>query len=352
MHILIERFLNFQTDLKNTTKSFYKRVLNIFAKYHGFKPQISREDIISFINSDYFNDLEISSQNRYKTVLKKFGEFSGINVDFIKKKREIKKELNKEDLLTPGEIQEILDKMSRNIDKCLFMILLEGKIRIGEAASLRICDFVDKGTHYNMYIRKSKSAQRTIPLVSSVPYIIQYLNNHPLKNDSEAPFFVRKYGGSIKEYSISGLRQIITRNAKYLPKRIYPHLLRHTGLTNSAKFLSDSLLMEIAGWRTRGMVSRYVHLASDDLEDKILELHGIKTENKKETIKIIENRTCPRCSFVNPGTNKFCSRCGSALDLITVLKAEENIQVGEKALSKEELFELFSDWLKGEMDKK
>ena len=348
MQLLIEQFLNFQTDIKDTTKANYQRILNIFAKFHHFRSEISETDILSFINSEYFRGLEISSQNRYKTVLKKFTEFLGLNAEFIRKKKEIQKELNKEQLLTPGEVQGILDRMSRNLDKCLFMVLLEGKIRIGEAQMLQIRDFTDKGTHYNMYIRKSKTAQRTIPLVSAVPYIVQYLNNHPLKHDPSAPFFVRKYDGQIKEYTISGLRQIITRNADSIPKRIYPHLLRHTGLTNSAKFLSDSLLMELAGWRTRGMVSRYVHLASDDLEDKVLELHGIIPEKEKGTIRVVENKECPRCQFINPGVNMFCSRCGSALELETVLKAEENIRAGEKALSKEELFELFVKWLKKE----
>lgn len=345
---MIEQFLNVQTGIKNTSKSNYKRVLHSIMRFFPKTGEISPDIILKYLNSEQFNTLEISSQNRYKTVLKKFCDFLGLDSTCIRKKKEIIKKLNKENLLTPQEVTNVLEGMTRNIDKCLFMVLLEGKIRIGEAVKLQICDFADKGTHYIMYIRSSKTAQRSIPLVSAVPYIVQYLNNHPLKHDPKAPFFVRKYNGQVKEYSISGLRQVITRNANLVPKRLYPHLLRHTGLTNSAKFLSDSLLMELAGWRTRSMVSRYVHLASDDLEDKMLELHGITQEKEKGSIRLVENKECPRCQFINPGTHIFCSRCGSALELETVLKAENDLQIGEKALSKEELFELFVKWLKKE----
>ena len=348
MDHMIEQFLNVQTGIKNTTRSNYTRVLHSIMKFFPKTGEISTDIILKYLNSEQFNSLEISSQNRYKTILKKFCEFLGLDSTCIRKKKEIIKKLNKENLLTPGEVKKILEGMTRNLDKCLFMVLLEGKIRIGEAVKLQICDFADKGTHYIMYIRSSKTAQRSIPLVSAVPYIVQYLNNHPLKTDPKAPFFVRKYNGQIKEYSDSGLRQMITRNANLVPKRLYPHLLRHTGLTNSAKFLSDSLLMELAGWRTRSMVSRYVHLASDDLEDKVLELHGIRQEKEQGSIRVVENKECPRCQFINPGVNMFCSRCGSALDIKTVLKAEEVVNLGEKELSREELFTSFIKWLKKE----
>jgi hypothetical protein len=67
------------------------------------------------------------------------------------------------------------------------------------------------------------------------------------------------------------------------------------------------------------MVKVYIHLADQDVERAILEMHGIKPAEDKD-IKVIQ---CPRCSFVNPGGSKFCSRCGLPLTEEAVKEIEE-----------------------------
>lgn len=342
-----EQFLSLETHLKETSKQNYKRILTKIHKELPNKNDFSKSNIITYLNSESFLKLEISSQNRYKTALKKYLSFLDQDHSFIQKTKEIQKSLSKEALLTSQEINTILNHMKRDLDKCLFMILLEGKIRIGEASTLKIKHFANKETHYNLYIEQSKSAQRTIPLVVSVPYIIQYLNNHPSKTDPESYFFVREYAGRIAGYSISGLRQIIIRNSRHIPKRVYPHLLRHTGLTNSAKYLSDSLLMQIAGWSTRTMIDKYVHLASDDLENKVLELHGIIPRSENENIETsITTKECQRCQLKNPGTNLLCSRCGSILDINFITKIQNKLSLEIGNFSIEEIINLFTKFVK------
>ncbi len=102
------------------------------------------------------------------------------------------------------------------------------------------------------------------------------------------------------------------------------------------------------GWKTRGMIDRYAHLTDSDLEDKILQLHGIIPQKTEENgISLIKNITCLRCQFKNPGHNKFCSRCGSILDIKNLNKFEAAYQKIKN--NKEEFFELFEEFLQDKL---
>lgn len=77
------------------------------------------------------------------------------------------------------------------------------------------------------------------------------------------------------------------------------------------------------------MTSRYVHFSARDLEDAILELHGLKTATKDTGITKIEN--CPRCGNKNPIGKVRCASCGIVLDKETALKLEDANQQSEES---------------------
>ena len=69
------------------------------------------------------------------------------------------------------------------------------------------------------------------------------------------------------------------------------------------------------------MLSEYSHLVSKDVNDMMLEMHGIKTpENAQPEPKI---RQCPRCQDINPKDHLFCKKCGGVLDVKTALDLDE-----------------------------
>lgn len=143
--------------------------------------------------------------------------------------------------------------------------------------------------------------------MSSVPSIIEWLNQHPDRDNPKSYLFSHKRNGKVIPYSVRGLQQIISRNNN-LTKKLHPHLFRHTAATNDYGKLSEKEMMMKYGWKTRGMIDRYAHLTDSDLENKILQLNGIiPTDPDENGISLIENITYPRCTFKNPGHNKFCS---------------------------------------------
>ena len=340
----INVFLLHQTSLKESSKETYRNKLLRFFNGSDNLIQINKNDILTVFESKWFKTLENTTQNLYKTVLRAFLKHFKLEYEYIKSIKIDRDFVRIEDMPTKEEINALLNNMPRAMDRCLVMVFLEG-LRLNEARNVRIRDVVDKKTHMIIYITVSKSKKRPVPVINSVPFIIEWLNQHPDRKNPEAFLFAHKRNEQILQYSQRGLQQIIGRNNN-LSKRIYPHLFRHTAATNDYSNLSEKLMMKKYGWKTRDMIDRYAHLKDSSLEESILELHGIIPERKKEeTIKFVENKNCPRCKLQNPSSNLFCSRCGCALDIKTVIEHENKALELESLIEKSDFKKYIDDLL-------
>ncbi|MEM2913837.1 MAG: hypothetical protein QXH91_00340 [Candidatus Bathyarchaeia archaeon] len=69
------------------------------------------------------------------------------------------------------------------------------------------------------------------------------------------------------------------------------------------------------------MARRYVHFSARDLEEAVLELHGLKQPDKRNTLlRLVE---CPRCRRKNQPDSVRCSYCVLILDMETAIKMDE-----------------------------
>jgi len=345
----IDHYLLTQTALKESTKRNYRYKLLNFAKFLDYKNDFDINDVLLFLNSKSFKEVKVSTQNFYKNILRKFLEYLGMDTSTIKNVRDDYEFVRKEDLLTKKEFERYLNNINRVDYRCMVMIFYEGGPRINEIRNVKLKDIVDKKTHYVIHISVSKSKKRPIYLIESAPFLINWLNQHPDKDNPEQFLFCHYRHGNLVRYSLEGIQCYLRRNNP-LSKRVYPHLLRHSAVTNNYGILNEKQLMLKFGWKTRSMIDKYAHLSySEDLESKILELHGILPKNKSEkTLKTIDNKKCPRCAFMNPYTNRFCSRCGSALDILVTF---ESLQDAEN-LENFNLESYIKEIIKKEIDKK
>ena len=183
-----------------------------------------------------------------------------------------------------------------------------------------------------------KTGMRKIRLFimpSSTKYLKDFLNNHPFKNYENAPLFYSRDGrvffnvlkksqekivnqSDFEKIRLTrpGLEQVITRLCKIAGlSNITPHQIRHNSCTMSAKKGFNEMEMRIRyGWsKTSKMPSRYTHLASRDLDDKIKVITGFKEPEEPEISKLA-SILCWNCQEENVPTNKFCSKCGSNLN--------------------------------------
>jgi len=164
------------------------------------------------------------------------------------------------------------------------------------------------------------------------PHITEWLNHHPLKNDPEAPLWVIRNKNVFTKMNYNALRMMLERVVKKtgIQKRVYPHLFRHSRVTHLLrnKQINEAQAKVFFGWSPEsGMLSEYDHLVSGDVNDTILQMHGIfvKKDEIKQSIK-----SCPRCGKINADDAINCMNCSSLLDVKVAIKHdEEQKQVDE-----------------------
>ena len=229
-----------------------------------------------------------------------------------------------ENLLTPEDFTSIIKATTNKRDKAMIYVLFEAALRPGELLTMQLSSITFK-EEYCLIAANGKTGIKRIPLVTSSKPLIDWLEDHPNRSIPDAPLWCsldHKRQG--KRLSYKHFREIIKRLAKNagITKNIWPYLYRHSSLTSMAKVFTESRLEQFAGW-TYGskMTRRYVHFSARDLEDAILELHGLKTTtNNTNLAKLLP---CPRCSAQNPLGTVRCTTCGIILDKETALKFEE-----------------------------
>jgi hypothetical protein len=140
---------------------------------------------------------------------------------------------------------------------------------------------------------------------------LEWLEEHPFRDEPDAPLWCSLASNSEgKRLSYVHFRGIIKRLAckAGIKKDVWPYLYRHTSLTAMAKVFTEARLEQFAGW-TYGskMTRRYVHFSARDLEDAVLELHGLKTASKD--LGIVKLIDCPRCGSKNAVGKVRCTPC-------------------------------------------
>jgi site-specific recombinase XerD len=106
-------------------------------------------------------------------------------------------------------------------------------------------------------------------------------------------------------------------------KRVNPHSFRHARATHLAGMLTESQMKQYLGW-TQGskMAAVYVHLSGRDVDNKILEIHGLKKPEEEEKARQMGPKICPACEKANEFEARICCRCGRALDIKTAIEEE------------------------------
>jgi integrase/recombinase XerD len=111
-----------------------------------------------------------------------------------------------------------------------------------EILDLRIKDIVFKTVNKYQYAEvlvNGKTGSRPIPLIQSIPYIKEWLSNHPSRNNQNSPIFVglgRRSRG--QRLTVSGLYQIY----KNYKEEFFPKLLEDKTVPNEDKEKINELL--------------------------------------------------------------------------------------------------------------
>jgi integrase len=261
----------------------------------------------------------------YKKLIRKFFKWmnKGDLVEWIKISRKDSRKLP-EDMLSEEEIEKMINACEHPRDKAMIACLYESGTRISELGDIKI-----KHVKFDQYgavlIVDGKTGMRRVRIIFSSPYLATWLENHPFRDNPEA--FVWVGIGTVGRnvpLQYGAIRMHLKRIAEKagIKKRIHPHLFRHSRSTHLAKHLTEAQMKQYLGWvQGSSMAAIYVHLSGRDVDDALLKMHGIVTDEKKDIQ--MSPKKCTRCNVMNSPTTKFCSKCGLALDIKAALEIEE-----------------------------
>ncbi|MCZ7608520.1 MAG: site-specific integrase [Planctomycetota bacterium] len=251
------------------------------------------------------------------------------------------------DLVTPQEVELLIETAQSARDKAFVSTLYESGARVGEIGTLRVRDVVFEkvGCRLNLW---GKTGARPVLVVNSTHYLAAWLAVHPDRRNRDAPLWVNTgnthRGEQMNYANIRKLLYLLFKRAG-IRKRSKAHNFRHACASHLAPHLTEAMMNHRFGWvQASRMPAVYVHLNGKDVDGQILRLHGIDA-GKDGGTAAPQARSCARCEYVNPASFQFCGRCGGALDVKAALEAEEHqkVVVGKRAASDAVLNELLQD---------
>lgn len=262
--------------------------------------------------------------------------------------------LSREDLPTKQEVQKLLDACADSPrDKALLAVHNEAGTRIGEILTMKI-KHVQLDQYGANLLVDGKTGARKIRIVLSVPYLTKWINMHPFKEDPEAPLwiYINKNNSFGKPMTYAGFNNILRKRVKQagLTKRIHSHIFRHKEITEMASKLTEAESRMRHGWgRSSPMPARYTHLNQEDLDNKILQIKGVK---KDEVVEEVELKECVYCKVKHAIDTKYCEICSRPLDVIESMRMEQEQEDRTKLLVMEMLRQEHSNKSKANVNKK
>jgi site-specific recombinase XerD len=235
-----------------------------------------------------------------------------------------------QDLLTDREIAALLracedasNPLEVKRNRALITAMYESGCRVSEIVNLKNKDVVRTDYGFRITV-EGKTGRRTIPLIESAPYLLEWAEVHPRGDDPEAPLFpsldFNHYGKKLNRRSVYDIIRELAKKAG-IKKRVYPHLLRHTRATELTNYVNEAYLRQILGWsKTSDTPSFYLHLSGRDVEREILRIHGLVPP--QELKPILSKRKCPMCEHENDPHRLYCEACGAPLKAGAVVLKE------------------------------
>ena len=301
----------FDKDLETATKEDIEGIVAEINTKESFSP-----------TTKY--DCKVMLKRFYK-LLKGNDEEYPEEVKWIKNriKQTEKKIINDGELITPEDVDKMIEVAEYSRDKAFISLLYESGCRIGEVGCMAIgnVNFDKYGTVINV---TGKTGSRKIRVVSSTPHLKTWLNVHPFKNRKDKPLWIN-FGARNhnKAMVYAGLRKVLISLSKKagIDKRCNPHIFRHSRATYMANHLTEFQMNQYFGWiQGSDMPSTYVHLSGKEIDKAVLQMNGMhKKREEKEEAKV---RVCPRCDSINDNNDIYCSKCSFILDEKEAVKIE------------------------------
>jgi integrase len=347
-----------ETNLSDNHRRGVITSLKILSEFVDNKPfiEMTREDILRYLESlrksDHSDSLHrwVSTYNQRLIAFLRFFKWlyypavdpskrqkphAVDNIPIIKRKE--KSVYQPSDLWTEEDHIVFLRYCVNKRDRCYHAMAVDTSCRPHEILTLKIKDVTFKmagDRQYAEVVVNGKTGSRVIPLFNSIPFVKDWIEDHPRGRNPHAVLFCglgKRMGRQLSRYAIYDIYEHYKKKvfpslledpnipkedkyqlSKLLNKPFNPYILRHSTLTQKATVLKEHVLRQHAGWTMNSKMPQiYVHWFGNESSNTLLELYGI-TKDQKPSEKL-KPKQCPNCSEPNKIDSMFCSKCRMVL---------------------------------------
>jgi integrase/recombinase XerD len=316
----IEKFINFRNlkiDNQNTLDNDRNYLRMFFSKTTKKYNEITLNDTIKILS-----DFKPTTSEVIKNTIKMFYRYY--------KKPKIYKNLpsnskvlsrnskGEEAVLTPKEIDKIIEAPKELRDRAIIETFITTGIRNNELRNLKFSD-VNINDPITTWIKvkrtktENNNTKLNIPIVpnpenptAKTPIQLRnwYKINENLPRDTYL-FYSKARNNYGNKLSRKGLQEIVEnarKNAK-INKKVTPHIFKHTSATYDGQFLSENMLRQKYWTPRSNMAYKYCHHNEKQLETQLLKIAGYTQEEQDK------GRICENCHESNNITDDYCKKC-------------------------------------------
>lgn len=214
-----------------------------------------------------------ASQNTlyyYSLFIRSFVKWLGRNISVGSFKRGSRKLI---DTLKPQEIYRLIDACRDLLDLVIVSLLIETGLRASELLSIRWGD-VDLEAR-EIYVKNAKYGEERVVFIGDLSKkALETWKSHMGSNDDRViPITYTALYKRLKR---------LAQRAGIDPRRVRPHILRHTFATEALKKgLPLPALQRIMGHRDIKTTQVYLHIVKDDIKNMYMRIYSLGSENNR-----------------------------------------------------------------------
>jgi hypothetical protein len=381
---IVDFIINMNTEINpsNSHKRNIIEALSALSNFHNDKKlfkEMTRENVLSFLDSYRKSENSdpqhkwIGTYNFYRALIIKFFKWlyhsdlepckrpkPSVVENIPELKRKEQSIYKPTDLWTAEDDLLFLKYCPSKRMKCYHMVSRDLSCRPHELLKLRIKEIFFKTTPDNDYQYaevqvNGKTGSRPLPLIDSIPYLKDYLDNeHPQPGNPNVPLICgvgRSLGRCLTSRSLSKIYNNYKKELfpklldspdilpedkqkirELLKKPWNPYIRRHSALTEKSTILKEHVLRQHAGWTIGSqMPQKYLHYFGNESSESLLEAYGIISKSQK--IDQLKPKQCPNCNEPNKPDSKFCAKCRLVLSYNAYAETLKNQKQKEDRLN-------------------
>lgn len=180
------------------------------------------------------------------------------------------------DVLSRTEVDQLEQAAPTERDKVIIRVFADCGLRLDELTRLTAGDLIRSGRQVHVRVHGKRDRIRDVPVPPSLARRLDRLiADRPEERSSDAIFLTSRRGpvGDHDALTSGGIYQIVKDTAAKagIPKRVHPHLLRHSWITEMLRRDMNSVQLSfIAGASPEVIASCYSHLNRDDSYNAML----------------------------------------------------------------------------------